>query len=145
MTTAISSFGTLVKIGDGASSETFTTIAELRDITPPELASDTEDVTSHSSTGGYEEVIPDGVLKTGEVTFEINYVPTATTHNATAGLIKDWKNKTKRNFQLVYPDSGNSTWVFAAYVTKFASKAPVKGVLRADVTLKLTGQPTALV
>lgn len=142
MTTAISSFGTLLKMGDGASSETFATIAELRDITPPELSSDIEDVTSHSSTGGYEEVLPDGVLKTGEVTFEINYVPTATTHNATAGLIKDWKNKTKRNFQLVFSDGGGSTWAFAAYVTKVAPKAPVKGILRADVTLKPTGQPT---
>lgn len=140
MTTAISSFGTLLKMGDAASPEVFTTIANLGDIDGPELNSDMEDVTGHDSSGGYEEVIPVGVLSTGEVSFEIRWVPAGSTHGATTGLVADWKNKTKRNFQLVWPNS--QTWAFAAYVTKFSPKAPVKGVLAADVTIKVTGAPT---
>lgn len=138
---AISSFGTLLKIGDGAGSEVFTTIAEVRDVSGPGLGLATAEVTNHSSTGGWREHV--GTLNDGgDVTFEINYIPTTTTHNATGGLIRDLKNKTKRNFQLVFSDSGATTWSIAAFVTKFEPLEPVDGALRANVSLKISGQPT---
>jgi len=56
--------------------------------------------------------------------------------------LKDLKNRTKRNFQLVFPDVGATTWAFAAYVTGFEPSAPVDDLLGASVTLKITGQPT---
>jgi hypothetical protein len=138
---AISSFGTLLKRGDGGGPETFATIAEVLDIEGPELELDTEESTSHDSTGGWEDMVPT-ILRSGEVGFEINYVPTHATQNASTGLIADMKNRTKRNFQLVFPNAGNTTWAFAAYVTKFQPKAPVSGKLTADIALKITGQPT---
>lgn len=139
---ADSSFGTLMKIGDGATpTEAFTTIAEVLDITGPELTLGTEESTNHSSPGGWAEFVPT-VKDGGEVGFEVNFLPSNATHSYAAGLIKDFDNKTKRNFQIVFPDSGNTTWLFAAFVTKFAPKAPVAGRLAADVTLKVTGQPT---
>lgn len=141
MTSALSSFGTLLKKGDGGSPESFATIAEVLDIEGPELALDTEEATSHDSTGGWEEVVGT-ILRSGEIGFEINYVPTGATANASTGLIADMKNRTRRNFQLVFPDSGNTTWSFTALVTKFAPKAPVAGKLTADISLKLSGQPT---
>ncbi len=142
MTSGISSFGTLLKLGDGGSpTETFTTIAEVKDISGPALKVNTEEVTSHSSTGSYEEHVPT-TISAGEVSCDLNFVPTGATHSYTSGLIKDLKNKTKRNFQLVLPDTGSTTWTFAAYVTGFETKAPVKGVLSAAVKLLITGQPT---
>lgn len=138
---AIAALGTLLKKGDGGSPETFATIAEVLDIGGPELGLDTEDATSHDSTAGWEDVVPT-ILRSGEVTFEINYVPSHATHNASTGLVADMKNKTKRNFQLVFPNAGTTTWAFAAYVTKFAPKAPVAGKLAASVTVKVSGQPT---
>ncbi len=141
MTSAISSFGTLIKKGDGGSPESFTTIAELLDIEGPELGLDTEDVTSHSSTDGWAEHIGT-ILNAGEVSFEVNYVPTNATHNATTGLIKDMTARTKRNFQLVFPDSGNTTWSFTALITSVGPTAPVRGALRGSIGLKLTGKPT---
>jgi hypothetical protein len=141
MTSAISSFGTLVKKGDGGSPESFTTIAELLDIEGPEMELDTEEVTSHSSTDGWAEYIGT-ILDAGEVSFEVNYVPTNATHNATTGLIKDMTARTKRNFTLVFPDSGNTTWSFTALVTSVGPTAPVRGALRGKIGLKLTGKPT---
>ncbi len=142
MSDAIASLGTLLKIGDGATpTENYTTIAEVRDISGPALKANTEEVTHHGSTGGWEEHIPT-TLSAGEVTFELNFIPTNATQSYTSGLVKDYKNKTKRNFQMVFPDAGNTTWQISAYVTGFEPKAPVKGVLRADVTLMITGQPT---
>jgi len=139
---AISSFGTLLKIGDGGSpTETFATIAEVADISGPGLSMDTEDVTNHSSAGGWKEYIGT-LLDGGEISFDINYTPTAATHNASTGLINDMENKTKRNFKLVFPDTGATTWSFAAFVTGFEPGEPVSGKLSASVGLKISGQPT---
>ena len=90
---AISSFGTLLKIGDGADPEVFTTIAEVLDISGPGLSLDTEETTNHSSPGGWEEYVGT-ILRSGEVTFGINYDPVGATHDASTGLIKDLTDRT---------------------------------------------------
>jgi len=142
VTQAISAFGTLVKVGDGATpTENFTTIAELLDISGPELGLDTEEVTTHSSPGGWEEHIGT-ILRSGAITFQVNYVPTHATHNASTGLIADMVNRTVRNFELVFPNTGATKWSFAALVTSCPPAEPVAGALRGSFSLKLTGQPT---
>lgn len=137
MSDAISSFGTLFKVGDGATpTETFATVAEVGDIDGPDMSLATEEVTNHGSVDGWDEFIGT-ILSGGEVGMPINYVPTEATHNMTTGLQADMINKTRRNFQLVFPDS--SGYQFAALVTGFKSKAPVKGKLSADIKLKISG------
>lgn len=143
MTTgAIPGFGTLLKVGDGGSpTETFTAIAEVTDLSGPGFELKAIDATNHSSTGGWEEFIG-GLLSGGEVSFEVNFIPTHATHGYSTGLLKDMVNRTKRNFQLVFPDTGTTTWGFAALVTNFEPKEPVDDKLSASITLKLSGQPT---
>lgn len=140
-TGAIAAYGTLLKIGDGGSSETFTTIAEVRDISGPSLSADVKDVTSHDSEDGWDESITT-ILRGGEVSFALNFIPTETTHSYTSGLLEDYANRTRRNFQLVFSDTGSTTWNFAALVTGFEPTAGVADELTADVTLKITGKPT---
>lgn len=137
---ALSSFGARLQMGDGGIPETFQTIAEVLDISGPALSLDTEDATSHDSPGGWEEVVPT-ILRSGEVTFTIQYDPSDPTHNATTGLLSQLRNRALRNFKLVFPDPARTTWRFSAYVTGFQPSAPVAGKLTADVTLKVTGQP----
>ena len=142
MSNAVFALGTLLKIGDGAAtSEVFTTIAEVSDIGGPELAQETVEVTNHSSPGGWREKIG-GILDGGNVSLAINYQPTHATHNNTAGLVKDLRSRTKRNFELVFTDAGNTTWSFTALVTSFAPAEPIDGALTAEVTLEITGAPT---
>ena len=141
MSNAISAFGTLLKIGDGGGSENFTTIAEVTNISGPGFALETTEVTNHSSTGGWREYIAT-LLDAGEVSFDINFIPTEATHSYSSGLIKDMVNKTKRNFKLVFPNAGNTTWTFSAFVTSFEPAAATDAQLSASVTLKITGQPT---
>jgi len=141
MTAAIFAHGTLLKIGDGASTEVFTTIAEVTDIGGPEIALEIAEVTSHSSTNGWKEKIG-ALLDAGQVSFSINYIPTNATHNNTAGLIADMVARTLRNFQLIFPDSGTTTWSFSALVVGFSPTEPIDGALTADVTLEVSGQPT---
>lgn len=136
---AETAFGTLLQIGDGGGTEAFTTIAEVRDITPPQLGLDTTEVTNHSSPGGWEEHIPT-ILRTGQVSFQANWIPAHATQSYSAGLLKDLVNKTKRNFRIVLP--AGATWQFAAYVNAFNGSLPVAGAKGLSVTLRPTGQPT---
>lgn len=140
-TAAKSSFGTFLKLGDGASSETFTTVTEVLDIKGPNMESQTEDVTSHSSTAAWVEKIVT-LLEAGDVTFDVNWIPGHATQSYSAGLLKDMINKTLRNFQLVIPAASTVTWTFAAYVTRFQPDLKVKGAQRASIRLEITGQPT---
>lgn len=139
MTQEMAAFGTLLKIGNGGTPETFTSIAKVGDIEGPSMKTNMADVTNHLSTGGYEEQLPT-TRTMGSIKFPVSFIPTATTHSYSAGLVKDWVNKTKRNFQMVFPDS--TTWTFAAYVEEISVKAGVKDPLSADITLTITGAPT---
>ena len=138
---ALSSFGTLLQIGDGATpTEGWTTIAEVGDISGPSLELGTEDVTSHSST--WREFVTT-VLAGGEVTFDIKYTPTATTHrNQSGGLIYQMTQKTLRNWRLRFPDGSTTSWVFPGYLVAFEPSAPVEGALTASCTIRLSGAPT---
>lgn len=140
-TAAKSSFGTFIKLGDGASSETFTTVAEVQDIKGPALKLNTEDVTSHSSTAGWVEKIAT-LLEAGDVSFDVNWIPGHATQSYSAGLVKDMVNRTLRNFQLVVPAASTVTWTFAAFVTEFTPDLKVKGAQKASIRLEITGQPT---
>lgn len=142
MTTgALSAFGTLLKIGDGGGTEVFTTIAEVTDLSGPGLEMDTIEATSHSSTAGWKEYVA-GLLNAGEVGFSVNFIPTNATQSYSSGLIRDMVNRTARHFQLVFPNVGNTTWAFTALVTGFEPSEPIDDVLKADITLTITGQPT---
>ena len=141
MANALGAYSTLLKRGDGGNPETFTAIAEVNSISGPSFALDTTEVTHMESPGAWKEFIPT-LLDAGELSFEINFIPTDSTHSYAAGLLSDMVNRTLRNFQLVFPDTGNTTWTFSAYVTGFDLDASVDGKLGASVTLRITGQPT---
>jgi len=138
MSEAISAFGTTLKIGDGATPEVFTPIAEVTNVGGPGMSMDTVDITHHSSPGGWKEYTG-GLLDGGEIKLELNFLPANATQES---LITALSARTKKNFQLLFPDSAATTWDFSAFVTNFEPSAPVDGKLGASVTLKITGQPT---
>lgn len=141
MTTgALAAYGVLLKVGNGATSETFTTVAEVRDIEGPELQLEAKEVTSHDS-GGWREYIGT-LLSGGEVSFDLNFIPSNATQSYSAGLIKDMVDRTKRNFQIIFPTTSPTTWAFTALVTGFKPSSAVEDELTAEVTLQITGAPT---
>lgn len=132
---AVNAFGTLLKRNG-------TTVAEVTDISPPELSRKDIETTHHQSPNMWQEFMK-SLKNAGEVSLSINYIPSNSTHNAATGLLGDFANDTTIDtWTLVFPDSGATTWSFAGFITKFSSKAPVDGKLTADVTLKVNGQPT---
>ena len=137
-TSAISSWGTVLRVGDGGGPEVFTTIAELKDISGPGKALGTTEVTTHASPGRAREFIST-LVDNGEVSFTVNFLITNATHDWLTGLMGDLDDGTRRNFQLQFPDAGTTTAAFAAFVTQFNPSEPVDGALEAEITLKLTG------
>jgi len=130
-----SAFGCALKRGA-------TAIANVTNISGPGLSLDTEDVTSHDSTGGWEEVVGT-ILRSGEVTLDIVYDPDNATHKyASAGLLHDLVSRTAQTYNLYFSDSTPATWSFSALVTGFQPGMPVNGALTASVTLKPTGAVT---
>ena len=130
-------FGTLVKRGDGNTPETFTTIAGAKDVDGPGMKMDFEDTTTHSSAaaGIFKEWTP-MLMDGGNIKFDILWDPNDVTH---VGLQADQSAQVKRNFQVIFPTAPNKTASFAAYVDDFSFKAPVKGMLLRQVSLKISG------
>lgn len=128
--------GTVIKRGDGASPEVFTSIPEVFNIEPPADEATEIDVTHLTSTAMEFKF---GLSDNGAVTCEMNYVHNDATQEA---LRTDKTNKTLRNFQIVYPDSVE-THAFAAYVTQFRiNGVPVNERLTATAVLRISGAVT---
>ena len=125
----------------GGAAEVFTTIAAVTSIGGPGLGLDTEDVTTHDSTAAWEDVVPT-VLRSGEISLDLVFDPTAATQNTSAGLAFKLENKLKTNFKLVFPDTASTTWEFSGYVTGLEPDSPVDGALTATAKIKIDGQLT---
>ena len=133
-----SAFGTTLKRGGTGG----TAVAQVMSISGPGLSLDTEDVTSHDSTSGWEEVVGT-ILRSGEVSIDIAYDPGGATHkNASGGLIYDLASRTAQTWAITFPSSPAVSWTFSALVTGFEPSMPVDGGLTAAVKMKLTGAPT---
>lgn len=137
---AKSAFGTQLKIGDGATTETFTTVAEVKKLKVG-MKLNTKDVTSHSSTNAWVEKIPT-LLEGDAIKATLNWLPGHATQSYSTGLLKDMVNRTARNFQVVIPAASSVTWSFTAYVAKFEGALDVDDVQELDIELEITGAMT---
>lgn len=133
---AFSGVGATLELGDGASSESFTAIAEVNSIDGPNISVDTIDVTSLDSTGGYREFIA-SFIDGGEVTAEFNF-----TLDGYDDLKVVLEARARRNFQIVLPDTGSTTFSFSALVTALGVSVPKDDKVTASMSLKISGQVT---
>ena len=131
---ALEAQGTLLKIGNGASPEVFTTIKEIKSFTGPGGSAAVIDVTDLSSISKEKRM---GLADEGQLSFVIHYIPNDTQH----ALLRTIRaNRTKRNFKLFFVDgSPVSTWTFAGFVTNFSIAGAVDGVIEGNVTIEITG------
>jgi len=135
-TSAFSGVGTVFNRGDGESDEEFTAIAEINSISGPNLSRDTIDVTSLDSTGGYKEFIA-GFRDGGEITLEMNFTLAGYTD-----MKDDFESDDTVNYQIVLPDTGATTFDFAALVTALGVGIPNNDKVTCSVTIKISGQVT---
>ncbi len=129
---AIKAQGTLLKLGAG-SPPAYTSIAEINSFSGPGGSVSVIDVTDLSSTA--KEKIA-GLNDNGQLTMECNFVPSNTQQ---AALRTAKENGTVVGMQLVFTDTGSTTWTFSAIVTGFSISGAVDGVVKGSITLDITG------
>jgi len=129
---AILAQGTLLKLGAG-SPLAYTTIAEINSFSGPGGAVSVIDVTDLSSTA--KEKLA-GLNDNGQISFECNFIPTNTQH---AALRAAKENGTVQKVKLVFTDTGATEWTFDAIVTGLSISGAVDGVVKASITLEISG------
>jgi len=135
-TNAFNTQGTLIKRGDGASAEVFTTIGEIKTFNGPSGQAAVLDATHLESTAR-EKLM--GLPDEGQVTFTMNFIPSNAQQVA---LYNDRKNRTKRNFKIVFSDIGAAEMAFSAFVLGFNVVGGVDQLAEASLILEITGPIT---
>jgi hypothetical protein len=137
MTTPLSSHGTLwaVQFVPGGA---FTTVAELGDITPPEMSRNETDASVHNRN--IDNYIL-GILRRGAFTVPLNFIPTDATHDHLTGLYHLLINNTLTGHRVTFPDGSvdGTPWIMSGQVQAITPTAPVDGKLTADVTMRFSG------
>jgi len=134
-TQAKNAFGTVFRIGDGATpTETFTEIAEVEGISGFDMKLNVSDATHMKSDNGYMESIP--TLKSiGEGQVTTNMLLDATQ----AMLVTAQKARRRCNFQFAIPAFGKR-FQGAGYVTNVGQETPKDGTAKNVVTITPTGE-----
>lgn len=134
---ALEAQGMLIKIGNGASPEVFSTISEIKTFSGPTGSAAVIDVTDLSSSAKEKRM---GLADEGQLSFTINYIPDNTQHT----LLRTRRaSRDETDFKMVFTDdSPSTTWSFSAFVTGFAVSGAVDNVVEANVTLEITGSIT---
>lgn len=140
-------FGIHFAIGNGASPEVFTNIAEVTDVTPPSMTKDQIEATHTDSPDGFREFIP-GLKDGGECSITMNFLADNVTQNedpgagaTPPGLLYNFINETEtRNYKITFPGTGK-TWTFRASVIGYQPAAPIDNRMTAVVKFKVAGAP----
>jgi len=133
-------YGSKLKLGDGATPEVFTEIAEVMDITPPALSRDAIEVSNQQSTNGWREKIP-GWRDGDEVSFNCNWLPQNATQDEVTGLLSTFTDDELHNWQILLPDAVTLV-AFAGFLTGFEPDLPLEEQGQLAITLTVSGPVT---
>lgn len=131
---ALSGHGTLIA---RRQSSVWVDIAELGDITMPELSRNEFDATTQNEN--IDSYIL-GVLRRGPVTIKMNFIPTDATHDHLTGLANAIISNSIDGYRFTVPSTTPWIWIASGQVQKMTDVAPVDGKLSADVTLRLSSK-----
>lgn len=124
--------------GGSAGGEAFTDVSEIKSIGGPQHGQALIEVTHMASPGQYREYIG-SFLDAGEVTFPMNFTNVA----SQLDVLDDLQTKRKGNYQIICTtEAGDVQIDFVCLVTKFDHSFDMNSALSANVTLKITGEPT---
>jgi hypothetical protein len=139
---AIPAINTLLQYGAG-SPATFTTIANIGDFTGPTMQGAVVDVTSQSTASYWRQKIVT-LLDAGELSAPLYFVPNDAGHQALLQIFTGRSGNTGNPtvWRILFPvAAGSVPWIIEGWLTKFSMKAPVAGVIQADITITFTDKP----
>ena len=133
---ATAAFGALLKLGS-------TTVAEITKINLPGFTLETQETTTHESTGAWDEHIGT-LLRVGDWSCEGNWLPNnATQDDLVGGVLGEMTRKRLGAWSVVVPSSPTLTLALPSYVTKFEpGELTTDGKMFFTATFKGSGQPT---
>lgn len=118
----------------------FTDIAEMGDITPPELSRNEFDATTQNEDIDSYVL---GVLRRGSFTVPLNWIPDNNTHDHLTGVYKLMIDNTMTGFRIRFPQVTPAIdWVMSGQVQSLKPNAPVDGKLSSDMAIRLSGLMT---
>lgn len=141
--TGITGRGVVLKIGDGASPEVFTTIANVANLSVTGRTANEVDFTHLASDSGYAE-FRQGTKDPGEIQATLHFDPAQATQGTTGvGLIGLFNSGEVFNFKIDFAGAGKSYMLTGAgyYSGDDISISPDDPVTR-DVTIRCTGAIT---
>jgi predicted secreted protein len=127
------------------SPDTWTTVAEVGNITPPSFSRDAQDATHTESTEGWREFIP-GLKDAGELSCELNLVPDSATMELVLGT---FDSDVLQQVRILFADGVQtgptptcSRFTCNGIITGFPLEAPMDDKMTATITVKISGKPT---
>lgn len=129
-------YGTHFHISED-SGATWTALAEVYDITPPNDSVDEVDATHMQSPNRTREFIP-GLIDPGEASFEMNFVPGSPSDLKIAALKTAG---TRVRCRITFPNA--VTWTFTGWVSGYEPAVPTDDRMTASVTWRVSGSTVA--
>lgn len=129
---------TLLAFRLNGTADPFVNIAEVGDIDGPGEKLTFHDATTQEDTA--EAVVPSRITRYDEMAFPINFIPDNATHDHLTGLRKQLRDKVKLDVRATYVDGTTDT--FVAYVGMGKVKSPVDGIMKADMSMRITSAIT---
>lgn len=114
-------------------------ISEVTSIGGLELSSETIDVTTLDSDGGYRKFIG-GFKDGGEVPIEGFFNPGDTTGQM--AMYDAFESGVEQSFVILFPPELGASWVFKGVVTAFSTSAELEDAIPFSSTIKVSGKPT---
>jgi predicted secreted protein len=137
--------GNLFQMFDvNASPQARSTVAEVKNITPPAYARDAQEATHTESTDGYREFVS-GLRDAGEISVELNFVPDSDT---TDMVFASFDSDELQQVRILFADGNQSganptcsKFTATGFITGFATEGPLDDVMTGTVTFKISGKP----
>lgn len=117
-------------------------IAQIRDLSLPSFSREEID-TSHRDQN-FWRTFAKGMKDAGEIGFDIMFDPQLASHGtaSASGLLADFANDGTAlpNWKIVFPDT--TEWTCLGFVSGFDGDSPQDDALTADLSIKLSGEPS---
>jgi hypothetical protein len=140
MTQAFWAYGSIIQLGDAATPEVFTAIAEITELDFLDMNRDKIVVTNHSSPDGYHEKLP-GMRDAGKIAVKANWLPNNATQDETTGILSKFNDNVLHNMKIIAAGS-IVTAAFAGYISDFKAALPLEKQGELEFSVEISGKPT---
>lgn len=134
--TAIESQGTVLSFSYGGSPSSFTAVPNVTDFSGPGGQASVIDVTNLSSIQKEKMM---GLSDPGQLSFNVNFDPDNAVHQQ---IRQAWVTRVPCEFKLAFTDTTPTTCIFTGYVLGFQMSGGVDNVIKAAITVEITGALT---